>query len=194
MILDNLLNFCGGAVAPGNNDGRNDVPTTGTQSSSNIIDLGIGFANPGNLNGIAIPGNAAGGGARDIGIGDDPAMKLVVQVITGFAGGTSLQINIQGAPDNGSGAPGAFTIMAAGPVVALAQLISGVRLMDMDMPRPVPNQPLPRFLQLGYVNVGTFTGGLQRIQGYLVLDRVDQINQLSGAFGSGYPPGIAIAN
>jgi hypothetical protein len=194
MILDSLLNFTGGAVAPGNNDGRNDVPTTGTQSSSNIIDLGVGFANPGNLNGLAIPGNAAGGGARDIGIGDDPAMKLMVLVTVGFAGGTSLQVNIQGAPDNGSGAPGAFTIMAAGPVVALAQLIAGVRVLDIDMPRPVPNQALPRFLQLGYVSVGSFTGGLQRVQGYLVLDRLDQINQLPGTFGSGYPAGITIEN
>jgi hypothetical protein len=185
MILDALLQF---SIAGG------DVPTTGSQTSGNIIDLGVGFANPGNLTGLAIPGNAAGGGARDIGIGDDPAMKLMVLASVGFTGGTSLQVNVQGAPDNGAGAPGAFTIMAAGPVVAVAQLIAGVRLLDIDMPRPVPGQPLPRFLQLGYVSVGTFTGGLQRLQSYLVLDRVDQINQLTGAFGSGYPPGIVIAN
>jgi hypothetical protein len=194
MILDNLFNFCGGTTGVGNSDGRNDVPTTGTQTSSNIVDIGVGFANPGNLTGLALPGNAAGGGARDLGIGDDPSLKLMVLVTVGFTAGTSLQVNLQGAPDNGSGAPGAFTIMESGPVVAVANLIAGVRLMDLDYPRPAPGQAVPRFLQLGYISVGTFTGGLQRVQGFVVIDRVDQINQATGAFGSGYPAGITVAN
>lgn len=183
MILDALLQF---SIAGG------DIPVT-TTTSGNIIDLGVGFANPGNLTGSAIPGNAAGGGARDIGIGDDPAMKFVVLVTVGFAGGTSMQANVQGAPDNGSGAPGAFVIMASGPVVLLAQLVAGARILDIDMPRPAPNQPLPRFLQLGYVMAGSFTGGLQRVQSFLVLDRVDQVSQ-SGSVSGGYPAGITIAN
>ncbi len=189
MILDGFLQFTG-AVSGGVSalDGRSDAPTTGTQTSSNIIDLGVGLAgNP------QIPSFAAGGGARDIGIGDDPAMKLLVQTVVGFAGGTSLQINIQGAPDNGSGAPGSFVIYASGPVVALASLVAGARLFDIDMPRPALDFPPPRFLQLGYVSVGTFTGGLQRIQGYLVLDRHDLPENANAVLG-GYPAGINIAN
>jgi len=187
MILDGLLQFSGtsrgGTVGGGTNPvtATNDAPTTGTQVSTNIIDLGI----------LGIPLSAAGGGARDIGIGDDPAMKLLVQVVVAFASGTSLQINVQGAPDNGAGAPGTFVIFASGPVVAEASLIVGARLFDVDMPRPALDFPLPRFLQLGYVNVGTHTLG--QIQAYLVLDRHDLPEQANATLG-GYPPGIAIAN
>jgi hypothetical protein len=184
MILDSLLQFTGapsGGITA--SDGRSDVPTTGSQTSSNIIDLGL----------TGIPLSASGGGARDIGIGDDPALKFMVLVTVGFTGGTSLQVNVQGAPDNGSGAAGSFTAMVWGPVVALAQLVPGVRLLDVDMPRPAPGQAIPRFLQLGFVSVGTFTGGLQRVQGYLVLDRVDQVSQ-AAAISGGYPAGITVAN
>src|SRR5713226_3832706 len=140
MILDGLLLFSG---VPG----TGDLPTTGTQNSTNQLDLGI----------IGLPTSASGGGARDIGIGDDPAMKLLVIVQTAFTVGTSLQVNVQGAPDNGAGAPGSYVIMASGPVVVEANLIIGTRLLDIDMPRPAPAQPLPRFIQLGYVSVGTHT-------------------------------------
>lgn len=187
MILDGLLQFAGtsrgatttGAVVP-------TTPTTDVMTasgvSSNQLDLGL----------LGIPLSAQGGGARDIGIGDDPAMKLLVIVAVVFAGGTSLQVNIQGAPDNGSGAPGTFVIMAAGPVVVLANLIVGTRLLDIDMPRPAPAQPIPRYLQLGYVVVGTMSGG-GSVQGFLVLDRDDQVRQANAIYG-GYPAGINVAN
>lgn len=178
MILDGLLLF---SNSTGGGTGSGDSPTTGSQTSTNQLDLGL----------LGLPLSASGGGARDIGIGDDPAMKILVIVGTAFTGGTSLQINIQGAPDNGSGAPGAFVIMAAGPVVAEANLIAGARLFDIDMPRPAPAQPLPRFLQLGYVSVGTHGAGVLR--GFLVLDRHDLPEQSNAILG-GYPPGITIAN
>ncbi len=172
MILDGLLQFTAAAF---------DVPTTGSQTSTNQIDLGV----------TGLPLSAGGGGARDIGIGDDPAMKILVIVAVAFTVGTSLQVNIQGAPDNGSGAPGSFVIMASGPVVVEANLIIGARLLDIDMPRPAPAQALPRYLQLGYVTVGTHTTG--KLQGFLVLDRHDLPEQSNAVLG-GYPAGINIAN
>ncbi len=178
MILDGYLmftNFLGGGTGTGDN------PTTGSQVSTNQLDLGI--------NGL--PTSGSGGGARDIGIGDDPAMKLLVQVATAFASGTSLAVNIQGAPDNGSGAPGSYVVMATGPVVVEANLIVGARLLDIDMPRPAPAQAIPRFLQLGYVTVGTHTAGA--LKGFLVLDRHDLPEQSNAVLG-GFPPGIAIVN
>jgi hypothetical protein len=178
MILDGLLTFTSLA---GGGTGTGDSPTTGTQTSTNQIDLGI----------LGLPTSASGGGARDIGIGDDPAMKLLVLVTTAFTSGTSLQVNIQGAPDNGAGGAGSFTIMAAGPVVAEAQLVVGARLFDIDVPRPAPNQPIPRFLQLGYVSVGTHTAGV--LKGYIVLDRHDLPEQTNATLG-GYPVGITVAN
>lgn len=184
MILDGLLTFTGtnfGATGGVQSGQFTDAPTTGTQTSSNIIDLGL----------TGIPTPASGGGARDIGIGDDPAMKFLVQVVVAFLGGTSLGVNVQGAPDNGSGVAGAFTTMLTGPVVALANLVVGARVLDDDMPRPVPAQPLPRFLQLQYVNVGTFTAG--QIRAHLVLDRHDLPEQANAVLG-GYPAGVTVAN
>jgi len=186
MILDGLLCFTGsskGASGPPVLGPQSDRPTTGTQVSSNAFDLGL----------LGIPLSAQGGGARDIGIGDDPAMKILAVVTVAITGGTSLQVNIQGAPDNGSGAPGSFVIYASGPVVLLASLVAGARLFDIDMPRPALDFPPPRYLQLGYVSAGTFTGGLQRLQGFLVLDRHDLPENANAVLG-GYPAGINIAN
>lgn len=185
MILDSLWLFTGGSGGVGNNDGKTDSPTTGAQNSSNVIDLA----------GPALPASftsPAGGPGRDLGIGDDPALKLMVLVTTTFTGGTSLQINFQGAPDNGSGAPGSYTIMMSGEIVVEADLVAGVRLADLDYPRTGPLAPTPpRFVQLGYVSVGTHSAG--KIEGLVVLDRNDQILNTNGVL-SGYPAGITVAN
>ena len=186
MILDFLNQFTGGSVAPGNNNNISDSPTTGTQVSSFEVDIGLGTtANPG------IPSLAAGGGARDLGVGDDPAIKVSVEVLTAFTGGTSLQVNFQGAPDNGSGAPGTYTTYISGPVVAEAALIIGSRLLEVDIPRPPAGVVLPRFWRLQYVTVGTHGAGALR--GNSVLDRFDQPGSQSGIL-SGYVPGVTIPN
>lgn len=176
MILDGLLQFTAG-------NGVGDLPTTGTQTSTNVLDLGV----TGGLPASAVNG----GGARDIGIGDDPAMKLLVQVLTAFVGGTSLAVAVQGAPDAGSNTPGTYTTMTTGPIVAEASLIAGARLLDQDMPRQVAGQALPRYLRLSYINVGTHTAGA--IQGFLVIDRHDLPEQANAVLG-GYPAGISVAN
>lgn len=182
MILDSLLLFSGGSGGVGNSDGATDSPTTGNQVSSNVIDLGIV---------LGIPSYANGGGARDIGVGDDPAMKLMVAVTTAFANATSLQILMQGAPDDGSGGVGSYTTMYTGPAVIEANLVAGARLADIDVPRPVPGQAIPRFLRLEYVTVGTHNAGA--LEAAMVLDRVDQPLGTGGAL-SGYPAGITVAN
>lgn len=171
MILDALLQFDPAAT-----------PWTGTTNSQNVIDLGVTSG---------VPTSANGGGARDIGIGDDPAMKLLVQVITTFLGGTNLTVNFQGAPDNGSGAPGAYTTYISSPAILLAALIAGARLLDIDVPRPPPGVAIPRFLRLTYVASGTFTAGV--IESLIVLDRMDQIEQSNAVMG-GYPVGITVQN
>ena len=98
MILDSLWLFSGGTGGTGNADGATDSPTTGTQVSSNIVDVGM-------IGGIPASATNAGGG-RDLGIGDDPAMKLMVTVTVAFTGGTSLIVAIQTAPDAGNNTPG----------------------------------------------------------------------------------------
>lgn len=183
MILDGLLTFTSLA---GGGTGAGDSPTAiGNTSSTNQLDLGI----------IGLPTSASGGGARDIGIGDDPSMKLLVLVTTAFttgAGGT-LQVNFQGAPDNGSGAPGAFVTYDSSPVYAVSALIVGARLFDQDVPRPPPNSPaVPRFLQLQYViATGVMTAGT--LKGFIVVDRHD-LPETTNAVLSAYPPGVVINN
>lgn len=185
MILDGLLTFTGtsnGATGGITSGSQTDSPTTGTQAASNIIDLGV-------LSGV--PSSANGGGARDLGVGDDPALKLSAIVTTALTGGTSIQLQLQGAPDNGSGAAGAYTTMWTGPVVVEANLVAGAQLANIDVPRPVPGQAVPRFLKLNFISVGTHSAGA--VEAQIVLDRDDQIIGTGGAY-SGYPSGITVAN
>lgn len=184
MILDNLLTFSGtsngtsGGITSGP---QTDAPTTGTQTATNIIDLGI----------VGLPNSAGGGGARDIGIGDDPAMKLSAIVTTAFTGGTSLQLVLAGAPDNGSGAPGAFTTLWTSTAYLEAALIAGAQLANIYMPANLWETVLPRFLRLQYVSVGTHGAGA--IECNIVLDKDEQITGVTGAY-SGYPAGVVVAN
>jgi hypothetical protein len=173
MILDGLLQFSGPT---------GDSPTA-TGVSTNIIDLHL----------VGIPVLANNQGARDMGIGDDPALKLLVQVTTAFAGLTSLAVALQGATDNGAGLPNAFTTWWTGPATPLASLTAGARLYDMDMPRPPAGVAVPRFLQMAYTIAGVGTGGV--IKAFIVLDRMDQMyNAANNAIHGGYPAGIIITN
>jgi hypothetical protein len=185
MILDALLTFTGtgnGATGGITASQWADAPTTGTQAASNVIDLGVKSG---------VPSSANGGGARDLGIGDDPSLKLSALCTVAFTGGTSLQLQLQGAPDNGSGAPGTYTTMWTGPAFAEAALVAGAQLANIDVPRAIWEQVLPRFLNLNFISVGTHTGG--NIEAQIVIDRDDQIIGSSGAM-SGYPAGIVVAN
>jgi len=186
MILDNLLTFTGtsnGATGGITSGAQTDAPTTGTQVASNIIDIGV-------LNGLPVTA-VNGGGARDLGIGDDPMLKLSVIVGTAFASGTSLQLVLAGAPDAGSNTPGTYTTMWTSPAVVEASLVAGAQLANIDVPRVVFGQPLPRYLRLSFVTVGTHTAGT--IEANIVLDRDDQIMGITGAY-SGYVAGITVAN
>ena len=183
MILDSLLQFTGVSPATniGNADGS-DSPTTAAQSSTNQIDL--------HING-GLPVLVTGQGARDMGVGDDPALKMVVWVTTAFSAATNMSVALQGAPDNGAGTAGTFVTWWSSPTYTEATLIQGAMLYNMDLPRPPANTGLPRFLRLLYTTTGTHTAGALR--GLVVVDRFDQPYQTSGFVGA-YPAGITVAN
>jgi hypothetical protein len=186
MILDGLLTFTGtsqGATGGITAGAQTDLPTTGTQQASNIIDLGLS----------GLPTSANGGGARDIGLSPSHTAvpKLSVIVTTAMGGGTSLELQLLGAPDNGSGGVGSTTVMWQSPVWTEAQMIQGAQLANVDIPRVIWEQVLPRFLILNFISVGTHTSGA--VEGQIVLDRDDQIIGTSGNI-SGYPAGITVAN
>jgi len=190
MILDGFLTFTGdaqgatGTIAVAGT--IYDAPTTGTQNSSNVIDLGV-------TNGI--PTSANGGGARDIGIGDDPMLKLLVQVSTTFvygAGGGTTYIILAGAPDSGTGTEGSYTTMWTSPTYAQADMTAGAQLANVDVPLVIPGQALPRYLRLTFVTAtATYTAG--QIYGGVVIDRFDQTKGTTGAL-SGYRAGVTVSN
>ena len=194
MIIDGQFIFTGNVVGGATPPNVDLITTTG--NSTNVIDLHI------QTSALWAPVLANLQGARDMGIGDDPALKLLVQCCSTFAGGTNLLVALQGAPDNGSGAPGAFATWYQQPaVVPLANLLPGVRLLDIDVPRPPPNIGVPRFLRLAYTVTGTFTNGgavtnSSWLMGAIVLDRFDQMFQgtLHDQFIGGYPSGVVVAN
>lgn len=177
MILDDFLKFDSAA---------NLAQVVGTYTSANIIDL--------HMAGIPVLANLQG--ARDMGIGDKPALKMLVQVGTAFTSGGAgtLQVALQGAPDNGSGAPGTFVSWWLSPAYALATLNAGSRLYDMDLPRPPDGVGVPRFLRMAYIIGGaTMTAGT--VGAWIVLDRMDQMYQgTDNSVMGGYPAGITIAN
>ena len=163
---------------------RDLAQVAGTYASTNVLDYGV-------LSGI--PASASGGGARDMGVGDNPALKLLVQVSTTFVGGTSLQIAIQGAIDDLTGNPSTFNTCYTSPAIVTANLNAGSRLFDIDFPRPPDGIAIPRFVRLAYIILGTMTAG--KVVAGVVLDRVDQpYSSTDNAILGGYPAGINIAN
>ncbi len=174
MILDAFLAF----------DTATAITANGTtQASANVLDLHI-------TGGLPVLANLQG--ARDIGIGDDPAMKLLVLVTVAATTGTSMSVTLQGATDNGSAAPNAYSSWYTTPVYTTAQLVAGARLMDMDMPRPPAAIAIPRFLRLLYTTVSTCN---PTVEAFLVLDRMDQMYQsTNNAVMGGYPAGITVSN
>jgi len=130
-------------------------------------------------------------------------MKLLVEVVGAFtsAGTTTAQILILGAPDNGSGAPGTFTVYASGPTITTvsggtvaAGGLVGAHLCDLDLPRQPDGVAMPRYFKLQLTTTGTGTGNPNTLlSAYIVLDRLDQPWSAAG-FVSGYVPGITIPN
>lgn len=181
MILDKLLAFDPTA------NPKDLTGVAGTYASTNVLDWG-------NLGLPSTSSTILGvGQVRDMGIGDDPALKLMVQVNIAFAGGTSVQVAVQGAIDDGTGNPSTFNTWYSSPAFATAGLNVGSRLLQMDFPRPPDGIAIPRFVRLAYVTLGTFTAG--KLVSYLVLDRDDQPYQSTdNSILGGYPAGINIAN
>jgi len=108
-----------------------DSPTaTGSTASTNIIDLGI---------------------ARDIGGAVTDQLMLLCEVVTAFTSGGSatLQVQFQTAPDNGSGAPGSWSILSQSDAVAVASLVQGYKFLAGELPGGTQ-----RFIRLNYA-IGT---------------------------------------
>jgi hypothetical protein len=107
---------------------------------------------------------------------------------TAFTGSSStLQVNLQYAPDNGSGSPGSWVTMQSSAVYALTALTAGAELMRMTIPpyspAPAGGSPLPKFIQTTYT-VGTANMTAGSIFAAITLDR-QALGPLLG-YRSGY--------
>ena len=139
---------------------------TASGTSSNIIDLGGG----GGLSAGAIRGG-----------------RVLAQIGQAFNNLTSLNVALQGAPDNGSGSPGTFKTLIETGAIPLSSLITGTKIAQWRLPGILQSAALPkqpRFLQLAYTVSGTAPTAGTLIAG--VLADIDA--------NSAYAAGIAVAN
>lgn len=159
MIIDQLLIFDQGTYSYTTGmTGANQFASGATTTSTNTIDL---------LN------------ARDIGADGSGLTPLVVEflVTTAYAGGTSVNFQVQGSTDNST-----WTTYCESGAIAIASLAAGARV-KLFMPTVNPDGgAAPRYIRTAYVNVGANTAGAV----IAWLGTVDNNRY--------YPPGITISN
>lgn len=168
MILDKLLEF----------DPANTAITVTAVSTNSFDAHGSGLIPAASA--TVKPGRDMGSGSDD---GPTPRILVLVQQTFTAGGAGTLNIQFQGAPDNGSGVAGAFATYAESGVIALASLVLGNTIFNIDWPRilPMPNTPalLPRFFRLNYVvATGPFTAG--QVQSEMVLTQDNYTPYLPG--------------
>lgn len=150
MLIDSLVSFVP-IGAP--------INLSGGTAPSNVVDLlGLGS---GVLPSERIVGQNGGTYffGEDSGIG---GKKPQVQVNLGSvapAGGTSLNIQFQGAPDTSTGVPGTWVTYIETGTILLASLSANLIVARFDFPPSFPANAHPRFLRLNFVVAGTFTAG-----------------------------------
>ena len=110
----------------------------------------------------------------DIGAGDGMAIpEVTYEIGTAFvsAGGATLQIQLQAAPDNGSGSAGTYQTIVQTSTFTAGQL-SANTIGQFQVPPVQPNwigEAMPRFYRLNFV-VGTSTFSAGTITSYLNLN------------------------
>lgn len=123
----------------------------------------------------------------DIGAGDGIAIPEVFWTVpTAFvsAGGATMQIQLQAAPDNGSNSPGTYQTITQTSTFTAGQL-SANTVGQFQVPSVAPNwigEALPRFYRLNFV-VGTSTFSAGAITASLVLNP-SQATKLQGYPGN----------
>lgn len=186
MLMDNFLFF------------SNAQAVTNTQASTYAIDLATGqkftssFDTAPNLK-WSVNQTYFG---EDLGIGQGVGFPQVwCAVGTAFlsAGSSTIQIAIQGAPENNTAhANGlrsslSFVTYAETGTIAKSLLTAGANLFRINLPARKPGEAMPRFLQMNYsVATADFTAGA--LSSALLLERDDWIN-FADQYGSGFSVG-----
>lgn len=133
MIIDNNLVFSDAQAV------------TTSVASTSAIDLSGGVN--------SVWGNSTYFG-EDIGVGDGINIpNIYITIAEAFVTGTSVQFLLQGKPDGG-----AYATYIETPAVLTADLTLGAQ-WRMPLSRRIFGKTLPRYLQLYYTVVGTYTLG-----------------------------------
>ena len=151
MITDSQLSF-----VP---IGGNLAVTSAAVASTNVIDLlgaGVGVAPPnifGNVTLFGAPDAMGVGGAR-------PELNVTLGT-SNWAGGTSLNVALQGAADLGTPTyqPDTFHTFAETGAILTASLLANTVIARFPWLPPFPENLRPRYLRLLFTPVGTFTTG-----------------------------------
>ena len=144
-------------------------------SASNVLTSGLTSSNAIDLQ-----------NARDMGIGDDPALKIMVLVNTRFTSSSTastLQVQVISSAGEDLSSP---TVLAESGTFSAAQLDAlpqGQRVFDIDVPRA--RGTLQRYLGLRYLIGGPVALSAGALSAFIVLDRDDIIS---------YPAGVVISN
>lgn len=120
--------------------------------------------------------------ARDLGVGDGPAVQVIASVNTAFATTNSgtLQVQFQGSTDSST-----WTTYVETPAMAAGGLTAGARIAAFDVPHRTPGAALPRYYRLNYVvGTGTFTAG--KVDAWLGIGRSD-LPLYAKNYDSSYP-------
>ena len=114
---------------------------------------------------------------EDLGLGrgmGTPTVDVYADPSATPAGGTSIQVQLLGAVDNGGGTIAGLTFVPyiTSDVLTLAQVTANIAqgfymLAEFDLPRRPIGAPLPRFLQIGFVAAGAWSG--LRLKSYIGL-------------------------
>lgn len=121
-----------------------DVPST------NVIDLigpGVGQAMANFFGNSALPGQADGMGVGMM------RPELVVAIGTALTAGTgtpTLNVQLQGAPDNGANLPGTYQTFGASDEITVAQGTANRIIARLPWLPPWPFNNRPRFLRLNF--------------------------------------------
>lgn len=154
----------------------NNQAITSTAAGTVVFDVtGVGSGTvPPMITGVNGTTGAAVPIGFDIGAGDGFAIPEVTwEVGTSFvsAGGATLQVQLQAAPDNGSGSAGSYQTIVQTSTFTAGQLAANT-IGQFQVPSVAPNwvgEALPRFYQLNFV-VGTSTFSAGKITAYLNLN------------------------
>lgn len=106
--------------------------------------------------------------AEDLGIGDNPTLKIAVFTdgLFAAAGAGTLQVQFQESVDNAT-----WTTVVESPAYSLAQ-VNTQAVFKIDWPHRAPGAALPRYARLNYiVGTGPFTAG--SVQSYVMIGRDD---------------------